>query len=317
MKTSLIFLIFLGSISLASTIDIQKAKKYEQEGNYKAAMQIYKKLYESKDKNVTLEKKREETYYENLNQTADSKANNSLKQILTKNFNLYPYKKNYFLPITYDSNKKNDRKKFETKFQFSIQKPIIHNFLGLDETISFGYTQKSFWQTAKDSSPFRETNYMPEIFLEAPIDHKYLKGYKVSFIHESNGRDEENSRSWNRVYLQSYLQFNKLFVIPKVWLRIPEEKKDDDNPDIEDYYGYGDLKLVYPYKKHLFELTLKNNLKFDEENKTSAKLDYTFPLTNSNQDTFGYLQIFHGYGDSLIDYDKKINRIGFGISLSR
>ena len=310
MKISFILLIFIGSISLASTVDIQRAKKYEKEGNYKAAMQIYKKLYESKDE-------AKNTYYENLDKTADSKTNSSLKQILTKNFNLYPYKKNYFLPITYDSNKKDDRKKFETKFQFSIQKPIVHNFLGLNETISFGYTQKSFWQTTKDSAPFRETNYMPEIFLKAPVVHNYLKGYKVSFIHESNGRDEQNSRSWNRIYLQSYLQFDELFVIPKVWSRIPEDKKNDDNPNIEDYYGYGDLKLVYPYKKHLFELTLKNNLKFDEDNKTSAKFDYTFPLTNSNQDTFGYLQIFHGYGDSLIDYDKKINRIGFGISLSR
>ncbi|MGM0518556.1 MAG: phospholipase A [Campylobacterota bacterium] len=317
MRTILLSLILTPSLLFASNIHLQnKAKAYEKKGDYKKAMKIYKQLFYSKYKNEnkSLKSKQENSI---INKVRNKETKESLTKILTKNFNILPYKKNYFLPITYDTIEKSNRKNVETKFQFSIQKPIITNLFGLDETISFAYTQKSFWQTTKHSAPFRETNYMPEIFMKAPIEDKYLKAYKLSFVHESNGQDKQYSRSWNRVYLESFFQFDELFIIPKIWFRIPEDKKDDDNPDIEDYYGYGDLKLAYPYKNHLLELSLKNNLKFNKNNKSSVKLDYTFPLGISGSDTFGYLQLFHGYGDSLIDYNQRTNRIGFGISLSR
>ena len=312
MKVILLSFIFLSSLVFASNEQLQKeAMAYEKEGDYKNAMKVYKKLYKN------IKKKSNSTKKSVIKKVQNKNSKESLAQILTKNFNIYPYKKNYFLPITYDTIEKNDRKNTETKFQFSIQKPIITNLLGLDETISFAYTQKSFWQTTKHSSPFRETNYMPEIFMKAPAQNRYLKAYKLSFIHQSNGQDKQYSRSWNRVYLETFFQFDELFIIPKVWLRIPENKKDDDNPDIEDYYGYGNLKFAYAYKDQTLELTLRNNLKFNKNNKTSAKLDYTFPLGLTGSDTFGYLQLFHGYGDSLIDYNKRTNKIGFGISLSR
>ena len=60
-----------------------------------------------------------------------------------------------------------------------------------------------------------------------------------------NGKDKELSRSWNRLYLEGNFQYSELFIIPKIWYRIPEQ--DDNNPNIEDYYGYGDLTFVYFY----------------------------------------------------------------------
>ena len=313
-----------------------QAEKYEQEGNFKEAMLLYKKavkLNNSKEDQYILDlsknqkhkvqtfTKMKKDFYENyINKTEDKETNSSLVQMITGDFGLYPYRKNYLLPATYDLNKTDDRSSFETSFQFSIEKPISYNFFRLGESISAAYTQKSFWQTSSNSSPFRETNYKPEVFIQFPYNNsETLKGLKVSLIHESNGKSIGESRSWNRLYLESYLQLSNLFVIPRVWYRIPEKSSDDDNPDIYEYYGYGDLTLLYPYKKHTFELMLRNNMRLNSQNKGAAQLNWTFPLPEflSTPNSYGFLQLFSGYGESLIDYDRETNKIGIGIAFSR
>lgn len=311
-----------------------QAQKLENEGNYKEAMLLYKKAATN---NST-----EDKYIEELNNNSkkdniepitkkallekhienveDKETEKTVEQLVTKDFGIYPYKKNYLLPVTYTTQNISERSNFETSFQLSIEKPLTQNFLGLNENISFAYTQKSYWQTSKDSAPFRETNYEPEIFLEIPMeDNRYLKGVKASFMHSSNGKKDEVSRSLNRLYLEGYFQFSNLFITPRVWYRIPESRKKDDNSDFKKYYGYGDLSLLYAYKQHTFELLLRNNLRFDETNKGATEFNWTFPLPEfiASKNTYGLLQLFHGYGQSLIDYDREITNIGLGVAFSR
>jgi len=313
-----------------------QALELEKQGQYKKAMLLYKKALNMKTKAEdeylldlsknqnhevqTFTKLKKDFYEKQLNKIEDKETSHSIEQMITGEFGLYPYRKNYILPATYDLKDRENREQFETAFQFSIEKPISYNFFGMDESISGAYTQKSFWQTSADSSPFRETNYQPEVFVQFPYKNsKTLKGYKIALNHESNGRNNEDSRSWNRVYLESYLQFSNLFVIPRVWYRIPEKTQDDDNPDIYKYYGYGDLTFLYPYKKHTFELKLRNNLRLNDSNKGAAQLNWTFPLPDfiSTSNSYGFVKVFSGYGESLIDYDREINKIGFGIAFSR
>ncbi|MDD2292415.1 MAG: phospholipase A [Aliarcobacter sp.] len=314
----------------------KEAQNLENQGNYKEAMLLYKKLADlnisEEDKYILDLSKNDEHkvesftnmkkafYQKQIDKVNDKETDENLKQMITGDFSLYPYKKNYLLPVTYDFNQSEDRSSFETDFQISIEKPIAYNFFGLNESISTAYTQRSFWQTAEHSSPFRETNYEPEIFIQFPHkDTSVLKSYKVALNHISNGRNDEYSRSWNRLYFESYFQLANLFIIPKVWYRIPENSSDDDNPDIEDYFGYGDLTFLYAYKKHTFELALRNNLEFNETNKGSTELNWTFPLPEflSNLDSYGFFQIFSGYGNSLIDYNREVHKVGLGIAFSR
>jgi len=337
MKKTILLSLFT-SFCLASSMDeiYQQALELEKQGEYKEAILLYKKALNmknsikdeyildlSKNQNhevQTFTKLKREFYENQVNKIDDKETSHSIEQMITGEFGLYPYRKNYLLPATYDLQNKEDREQFETAFQFSIEKPISYNFFGMNESISAAYTQKSFWQTSADSSPFRETNYQPEVFVQFPYKNSQtLKGYKIALNHESNGRNNENSRSWNRIYLESYLQFSNLFVIPRVWYRIPEKSEDDDNPDIYKYYGYGDLTLLYPYKKHTFELKLRNNFRLNDGNKGAAQLNWTFPLPDfmSTSNSYGFLQLFSGYGESLIDYDREINKIGFGIAFSR
>jgi phospholipase A1 len=75
-----------------------------------------------------------------------------IKKYLTSDFGLYAYKSNYILPFSYASSKylywdKDGingvyEKQYETEFQISLRKPVLFNFLGLDETLTFAYTQR-------------------------------------------------------------------------------------------------------------------------------------------------------------------------------
>lgn len=331
-----LLLLFIATLAFSAEFDelLEKAKEFENEGNYKEAMLLYKDIA-----NRSLESSK---YIETINEENDENLSNikkafferelkkikiedentkeSVKQVLTKDFGIYPYKKNYFLPASYTFNNIKDRHNFETNFQLSVEKPFSYNLFGMGETISLAYTQRSFWQTTKHSAPFRETNYEPEVFTLIPS--RYLdifKAYKLSFMHSSNGKKNEESRSLNRIYAETYLQFDNLFLIPRVWYRIPEKSRDDDNKDFYKYYGYGDLTFLYAYKQHTFDLLVRNNLRFDQTNKGALEFNWTFPLPEfiSSKNTYGMFQIFHGYGQSLIDYDREVTNIGFGIALSR
>lgn len=318
--------LLLGFLSADSMDDLyKKAQDLEENGKFKEAMLLYKQLAKKENKinNIYVDEDKRKadikTATKVLDKIEDKETEQTVQQILSSSFNLYPYKENYFLPFSYDLKERSDREQTETKFQISIKKPISYNLFGFEETINLGYTQTSWWQLYDESSPFRESNYRPEIFVDIPYgkrDKTALKGLKLGLLHESNGQDAEKSRSWNRLYLESYFQAGNLFIVPKVWYRLPENEEDDDNPQTDKYYGYGDLTLVYPYKKHTFKLLLRNNLRLSEDNKGFAQFDWSFPFFGS-KNTFGYFQVSSGYGDSLIDYDEEINRISFGISLSR
>lgn len=312
-------LLFLPFLLLANDEELYKrADLLEQEGKYKEALEIYKEI-NKKNKNIKVEDsftKIKEEQFNNINYIKDPETRETIKQSYIGAFDLHPYKKTYIMPVTYDFKNSEDREQKETQFQFSLEKPLIHNLFNQNEIISFAYTQKSFWQTFKESAPFRENNYEPEFLVNIPIENDYLKSYKISLNHQSNGQGGLLSRSWNRVYLEGMLQFDELFVKPKIWYIIPDGNQ-NDNPNIENYMGYGELNFIYSYKKHQFDLLLRNNLKSD--NKGAIDLTWTFPLPfiENQKNVYGMINYFNGYGNSLIDYDRQVNKIGFGIALTR
>ena len=210
-----------------------------------------------------------------------------------------------------------DQKRIETKMQVSFKSKIAEDLFKSRADLWFGYTQKSDWQIynqGRRSAPFRNTDYEPEIFITQPVKSQLpwggrLRMLGVGFAHQSNGQSRPESRSWNKVYAMAGMEWGKLTVIPRVWMRLFDSSgKDNDNPDLTKYLGYGDVKLQYRLNdKHNFSTTLRYNPK---SGYGAAEAAYTFPIKGKLQ---GVVRGFHGYGESLIDYNHKQGGIGFGL----
>ena len=250
---------------------------------------------------------------------------------------LLAHKRNYLLPLTYSPDPNDDvfdqgssdfgedLDNFEVQFQLSIKAALAEGLFSDYDALFVGATVQSFWQAYNRdiSSPFRETNYEPEIFWVTPVPWTILGGdatlFALGLSHQSNGRSLPFSRSWNRVYGSVIWERWRMVYHLKVWWRVPEDEKDeptdpegDDNPDIEDYLGNFELTGVYRRYDHEVSVMLRNNLDTDD-NHGAIQVDWTFPLQRRFR---GYVQYFNGYGESLIDYDADIERIGIGILLS-
>lgn len=248
---------------------------------------------------------------------------------------LTPHKMNYILPVSIvdDINREpyqgfstwaEDLKDAEAKFQISLKIPLLTGqFINEGDQLYFGFTLQSWWQiyAAEISKPFRETNYQPEFFYVTPINLHPLGGNSalvLGLMHQSNGRSQLLSRSWNRVYV-NYLYEKRNFALSfRPWYRIPESEKTsptsgegDDNPDILDYMGHFELGLVYKQSKD-FELSLKGRNNFSTHN-GFIEVGATFPLWGKLK---GYAQFSSGYGESLIDYNVNQKRFGIGIALT-
>ena len=217
----------------------------------------------------------------------------------------------YYEPIymlfTHDFSKKPDRKADELHFEFSFERPITYDALGFGEKFSFAYAQNSWWQITQDSAPFRESNYRPELYVSAPVP--FADELKIGAMHESNGKGGEESRSWNRLYAQSTWSAGGFSITPRAWYAF---WLDRTNEDIADYMGYGDLRASYTFGKQRLSALWRNNLHFDGSNRGAIELNYSFPIFNSG--FYGYLRYFNGYGESLADYKRSVNKIGIGLS---
>jgi phospholipase A1 len=261
----------------------------------------------------------------NLNTFEDNEAKETIRRIIDSNFNLRSYKPNYFLPLSYRYNTdyvpnglhEGQEKEIETEFQVSIRYDFAPNFFGFGEYYSFGYTQRSWWQVYSESAFFRETNYQPEFFVTLPtytfLPNSILKGFKLAFIHQSNGRGGEYERSWNRISLSTFFQFGRLLSEVELWYRTHD--KNDYNPNLLDYLGYGQVRFILPYKKHLLKLMLRSNIKY---RKSAVEFTYSYPIPGiKSDDLFLYFKTFNGYGESLIDYNHNVNKVSIGVSISR
>lgn len=274
-----------------------------------------------------------EHFLTNKLDTPSPEAQEALEQVISSDFGLYAYKTNYFLPFSHSDKKYpvwNDsglvpgaeyERNTETVFQISLKKPLSFDLFGWNESFVFAYTQQVWWQLYSNSEPFREMTFEPEFFMTLPtnlaIDEATgLKSVKFGFVHQSNGQDARRSRTWNRLYLSTLWQHGQLFTNLRAWYRIPEPENTDENPDIHKYLGYGDLTFNYLYGKNQFGLLLRNNLDFNGENKGALKFDWSYPFFNAHS-TYWYLEYFNGYGESLIDYDRKVKKVGIGLSFSR
>ncbi|MGO4892076.1 phospholipase A [Flavobacterium sp. W21_SRS_FM6] len=211
----------------------------------------------------------------------------------------------------------------EAKFQISLKAPLNRNDLFIEgDGVYLGFTLQAWWQIYAQgiSRPFRETNYQPEIFYAAPLGFHPLggnTGVMVGIEHQSNGRGQGLSRSWNRIYSNFLFEKENFALSFRPWIRLSESQKQyeldpdgDDNPDIEDYMGHFELGMAYKWDTIEVSFLGRRNV---DTNKGFIEIGFTFPLLGKLK---GYVTASDGYGESLIDYNYRQTRFGLGIALN-
>jgi phospholipase A1 len=242
------------------------------------------------------------------------------------------YRPNYILPVVWSNDVNNAPRsptqpaavlpgtldQTEAEFQLSFKLKMWESILGGGSDLWLGYTQKSSWQIYNEdlSRPFRETNYEPELIWSIPTDYSILgmrgRLLALGLVHQSNGRGDPLSRSWNRVYAMAALENGPFVLQFKAWHRLSEQDSKDDNPDIVDYMGRGEILAFYKWREqYSAALRLRPTFRSDPS-WGSAQLDLRFPIVS---DLRGYLQVFSGHGESMIDYNFRKTSIGMGISI--
>jgi phospholipase A1 len=239
-------------------------------------------------------------------------------------FNFRPHRDNYLLFANF-SNRINDQsfddatagtapaKHVELNYQLSFKVKLAEQPAQLPLDLWFGYTQQSFWQAYNRaaSSPFRETNYQPEMMAVLPLDRNFagfdLRYLNFGLVHQSNGQSGTLSRSWNRTYLELGAEHGRLAIAGRIWQRLDNAKSDNDNPDITDYMGHGDLRASYVAGGSEYSIIARRNFSTGHG---AIQAAWAFPLASHLK---GYVQVFSGYGQSLIDYNFSQKSLGLGI----
>ncbi|MEO5621936.1 MAG: phospholipase A [Dokdonella sp.] len=206
----------------------------------------------------------------------------------------------------------------EAKFQLSLKTKIWQGVFGDAGDVWMGYTQSSRWQVynSRQSRPFRETNYEPEVLL-AFDTHYHVFGWDgrllgIGIDHQSNGRSDPLSRSWNRVIADVGLERDGWTVMLRPWWRIHEARRDDNNADISNYMGRGEMQVLHVWNAQEFGVTLRHSLRSGNDSHGSARFSWSFPMAGNLR---GYVEAFSGYGESLIDYNHNATYLGVGVSL--
>jgi len=219
------------------------------------------------------------------------------------------YKDNYIV-IGSDLLRKPDRDNSDAKFQISVRQRLTNSVLPFRTYLFLTYTQLAFWDVFKESFPFRDINFNPTIGIGRPLifNNRYLGDLAFQIEHESNGRDKEESRSWNKISLQGLFRFTSHWsYFGKFWIPIVDG---ENNKDLVHYKGYGTSAISYNQKN-------KYNLSAIFTHRATSFFGPNVAINASyrifkNENQYLFFEFYHGYGEGLLDYKEYHQRFRLG-----
>ncbi|PKO31825.1 MAG: phospholipase [Betaproteobacteria bacterium HGW-Betaproteobacteria-7] len=254
-----------------------------------------------------------------------------------RDFTIRTYHPNFLLPLHYTNRinrapssptqgpaeRHDDYRQAEVKLQISLRAKVVEDLLLPGADLWVAYTQRSLWQLwdSQDSAPFRSTDYQPELIYVVPVPEQIgrlpfgwnWRMVQLGAVHQSNGQSEPLSRSWNRMYLGLGLEKGNLGLMLRVNQRL-RVQNNDDNPDLVDYIGRGELAMNWAPGASTVGLTWRSQL--NSTKRGSLQLDWTYPVFASQPTGLRwYLQVFSGYGATMLDYNHRQTTVGVGLSL--
>jgi phospholipase A1 len=218
----------------------------------------------------------------------------------------------------------------DAKFQLSFKYHLFTGGEGFAKKwpilsgLYFAYTQTSFWDLHSPSKPFTDSSFRPELFYRRHVTNlghapkNADVDVQFGIFHESNGKSGPDSRSLNAIYVKPAMTVPLrdhliLTVALEAWQYVGSLS---DNPNIGDYRGHAALSAAIGNPDGLM---LSSQLRGGiTSGKGNVSVDASYPLNAlsfSNLDLYLYVQLYSGYGEDLLDYNKKDTqvRIGFGV----
>ncbi|CAN5639415.1 hypothetical protein BH10PSE14_BH10PSE14_00210 [soil metagenome] len=220
---------------------------------------------------------------------------------------LYPYAPTYGVTGSGDAGAK-----VQLSFDFRL--------LGPDDGphLDFAYTQAIFWAIDRPSGPIRASDYSPELFVDVPVGARGVIG--GGYRHDSNGGGLTNSIDVNRVFVRAARAFDlghgwRADVTPMAWFYFGNQGL---APDLDRYWGYTSLGVSLGQRDGIkLAVTARGN---PGTGKGSAEAFLSYPLARiSDKLPHLYLfgQAYTGYGEALIDYNKRATHVRAGIAFTR
>lgn len=248
--------------------------------------------------------------------TVDDNTKNEFNvDSIVKDFDSRPffglYKDNYFVAGT-ALNQKPTEFNSDVKFQISFSQRLTRSVLPWHSYLFLFYSQKAMWNIFEESLPFHDLNFNPGIGLSKLLIYKGKLVGKATLLleHESNGRDGEASRSWNKVSLSaSAFVLPDLMVHGKFWIPIIDGQQ---NKDILRYSGIFQVggQWISRNKRWVIDATFVKRKGWNFSFNTIINVG--FRLTKRDNQ-FLMLHFYDGYGENLLDYNKYHCRLRIGL----
>lgn len=199
-----------------------------------------------------------------------------------------------------------------TKVQISLKYQLIGNV-----NLFVAYTQQMFWELGKESNPFKDVNFNPEVFYRHIVSKDgFLRSVDFGiYEHKSNGKAGADSRAWSRSYIKlntvtkfgkwSFNWDTKLFFLYRFAL-------DETNIDIYDYMGFWETRFAFfnyfdPNEfidRAEIYFAFNSGGKFSQQlNKGAQELGLRFRIGWGRFNPSVFFQVYHGYNESLLSYN--------------
>ncbi len=221
------------------------------------------------------------------------------------------YKDTYFVGGT-ALNTKPTEFNSDVKFQISFRHRLTKSILPLHSHLFLQYSQKAIWNVFEESLPFHDLNFNPGIGVQNLVVYngKLVGNGTIMLEHESNGRDGEASRSWNKVSVSYAAVIDpRLEVYGKTWIPIIDGQQ---NKDILKYCGIFQVgsQFISANRRWVADVTFVKRQGWNLNFNTILNVGFRF---SKRDNQYLMLHFYDGYGENLLDYNKYHCRLRIGL----
>ncbi len=204
-----------------------------------------------------------------------------------------------------------------SKLQVSFKIPLIRKV-----PLYFGYTQFMFWALSEKSKPFRDLTFNPELFYRWHQRRGLLSSIDFGvFGHNSNGKSGADSRSLDEQYVRFNFDREGARWLTRFGLQAAYlHGFDDTNKDIQRYLGPLSVSVSFIqlfdawFDKSEISLQATPGGKLaDAWDYGGYQLSWSFRLGKFALVPAFYIQFYHGYAETLLNYDKRVSELRGGV----